>query len=345
MSTPPPNPKSPQVSPVARENNFDLVRLAFAATVVLYHCCAVSQNNALRVFTGAEYLISPVEGFFAISGFLIFASYERSKSVRDYIAKRAWRILPGYWLATCLCLLIAFSFGCFHVGEFLLANLSFLNFLHPGVSGVFTSNFVPAMDGALWTIKVEVSFYVLVPMIVWLCRCLNRDIVLWGLFVASIVFRVVFAKHERLVTQIPGQLSYFVMGGLIYYHLPLFTKYGKWILSAAMLCYLVHYRLRWQFLGPLSIPPLTLGIALLLPVVKGPTRWGDFSYGTYVLHYPIIQLLVSFGIFSAHPWLGVLLTVAIVANLAVFSWFVVEKPSLDHAHARAKRLKSSYASL
>jgi peptidoglycan/LPS O-acetylase OafA/YrhL len=202
-----------------------------------------------------------------------------------------------------------------------------------------------AMDGALWTIKVEVSFYVLVPVIVWLCRRLNVDVVLWALFIASIAFRIVFAKHEKLVIQIPGQLSYFIMGGLIYYHLKFFTKYGKWILPAALLCVLVHYKTGWQFLGPLSIPPLTLGIALLLPVVKGPARWGDFSYGTYVLHFPIIQVLISFGIFSAHPWLGVLLTLTIVAILAAFSWFFVEKPSLDHAHARAQRLKPSFASL
>lgn len=326
-----------KLSPM-RHNNFDIVRLVLAVIVVFVHCFDLSESRSLRVLPHLVSSRMAVEGFFAISGFLIFASYERTPSLLEYCKNRAWRILPGYWLSTVICLLIAFSLRHFHVGKFLLANLTFANFLQPGVPGVFDSN--PgndAMNGSLWTIKIELMFYAAVPVIVWLCRRLHRDAVLWTLFAASVLFRVMFASHEKWALQLPGQLSYFMIGALIYYHLPFFKRQGKWIMLAAALAYGLHAFTGWYFPRPAAIAALTLGAALLLPHIKGPTRWGDFSYGTYILHYPIIQILVAAGLFQWNPWVGLTVAVALVAIAAPLSWFFVEKPSL--AHARSGRLR------
>jgi peptidoglycan/LPS O-acetylase OafA/YrhL len=85
---------------IKRDNNFDIVRLLLAETVVLFHAHHLSAQPALKIlpkmFSGGL----AVEGFFAISGFLIFSSYERATSLGDYSMKRAARILPGYWLST-----------------------------------------------------------------------------------------------------------------------------------------------------------------------------------------------------------------------------------------------------
>src|ERR1700712_2005345 len=154
-----------------RNNNFDIVRLLLASIVVFVHCADLSLSPSLVVIRRTLSATMPVEGFFAISGFLIFASYDRCKSLAEYFSNRAYRILPGYWLSTVICLVIAFSVGSFQVGGFLLANLTFLNYLHPGIPGVFESNpDNPFMNGALWTIKIEVMFYIAVPIIVWFCR-------------------------------------------------------------------------------------------------------------------------------------------------------------------------------
>ena len=323
---------------IRRENNFDIVRLALAMDVVLFHSSALSDSPALAWLPAYASGQMAVEGFFAISGFLIFASYERCTSLGDYIQKRAYRILPAYWLATVLCLLIAFSYGRFQVGGFLFANLTFATYLHPGVPGVFQSNHETAMNGALWTIKIELMFYVAVPLIVWLCRRLHRDAVLWALFAASIFYRV--HVNGKFALQLPGQLSYFMIGALVHYHLDFFMRYGRWLVAAAALFYGIHVWTGWFFLRPLAIAPLTLGAALLLPHIQGPTRWGDFSYGSYVLHWPIIQVLVTTGLYRFHPWLGLLVGIVLVFAGAIFSWFLVEKPSLAHAHARSRSGKA-----
>lgn len=325
---------------MSRKNNFDIIRLLLAAVVVFFHVGYLSGNplfdNLPRYFSGHL----AVEGFFAISGFLIFASYERSSSLQDYYIKRAARILPGYWLSTAFCLAIAFSYGSFHVGKFLFANLTFANFLAGSIPGVFESNTLTGMNGALWTIKIEVMFYILVPVIVWLCRRLNRDAVLWTLFGLSIIYRVATASHSTFALQLPGQLSFFMIGALIHYHLEFFMEQGKWLTLGAVLLYLGHIATGWFALRPAAIATLTLSASLLAPTIKGPTRWGDFSYGIYVLHWPIIQLFVAAGLYRAHPWVALTLTLGTIAIAAVCSWFVVEKPSLAFAHSR--RIKNRY---
>jgi peptidoglycan/LPS O-acetylase OafA/YrhL len=326
-----------------RENNFDILRLLLATVVVFFHVGYVSYSplfeNLPRYFSGHL----AVEGFFAISGFLIFASYERSSSLRDYFIKRAARILPGYWLAAAFCLFIAFCYGSFHVGPFLFANLTFANFLAPSVPGVFPLNPNTVMNGALWTIKIEVMFYILVPVIVWLGRRLHRDAVLWSLFVLSILYRVAMADHNTLALQLPGQLSFFIIGALIHYHLRFFEEHGHWFALGAALLYLAHIATGWFVFRPAGVATLTLWASLLLPVVKGPTRWGDFSYGIYVLHWPIIQVIVALGLYRSHPWAALVLTLAAIATAAPLSWFLVEKPSLALAHSR--RIKTQYPAI
>lgn len=324
-----------------RANNFDIVRLTLALTVVLFHIPGVSQSDELAVlgkYTSGELA---VQGFFAISGFLIFASWERATSLRDYVIKRAARILPGYWVATAFCIAVAFWYRSFHVGSFLLANLTFLNFLHPQIDGVFDeAPYTPIMNGALWTIKIELMFYAVVPLIVWLCRRLrHRDLVLWGFFAGSVAVHLFLPPRSKWQVELPGQLCYFMIGALIHYHLEWFYRRGWWLMGAAVACYGLHLWTGWFLFRPLAIPTLILGAALLLPVLRGPTRWGDFSYGTYVLHWPIIQCVVATGLYQFHPWAAAAITVLLVEAGAVISWFLVEKPSLARAHAHTTRLK------
>jgi peptidoglycan/LPS O-acetylase OafA/YrhL len=59
---------------VVRKNNFDIVRLTLASVVVLVHSEALSDSPALAIIPRLVSSLVAVEDFFAISGFLIFAS-------------------------------------------------------------------------------------------------------------------------------------------------------------------------------------------------------------------------------------------------------------------------------
>ena len=69
------------------KNNFDLLRLIFAVFVVITHSYILSGNPndffwQMTKQTTLSYI--GVAGFFVISGYLIFKSFERSKNISDF---------------------------------------------------------------------------------------------------------------------------------------------------------------------------------------------------------------------------------------------------------------------
>src|SRR5919202_6902091 len=228
--------------PRLSKNNFDLLRFLFAATVCIFHAYALSGEN-LPGWMAA--VLSPkvaVEGLFVVSGFLVIMSYERSSSTLSYINKRVRRVYPAYFVVVMLCALSLWTVSShnlehyFSLGwlKYVVANLAFLNFLQPTLPGVFEGNRFHAVDGALWTLKVEVMFYAAVPIIVYLVRRYGRLPILISLYLSSVAYvslmtlqaeRTGSGMYEELVRQLPGELAYF-MAGASFYFLPSFFLKG-----------------------------------------------------------------------------------------------------------------------
>ena len=182
------------------KNNLDCLRLILASIVALFHLHVLSGIATFECF--ATYL-SPgfaVRGFFVISGMLIYRSYTRSSSIKSYFEKRIRRIYPAYFTIIVVAAFALFPLSTapasryFGVGmlKYLAANLVFLNFLFPWLPGVFTHVPNSAVNGALWTLKVEVVFYLFVPVLHWLCERLGTKAVLGTLFLLSSVWKYTF---------------------------------------------------------------------------------------------------------------------------------------------------------
>ena len=54
-------------------------------------------------------------------------------------------------------------------------------------------------------------------------------------------------------------------------------------------------------------------------------KYGDFSYGIYILHFPVIQLLLFPGWFRDSPWCFLMTVVLITTSSAIALWHLVEK--------------------
>ena len=214
------------------KNNFDLLRLLFAGTVCLVHAATLSGYQQLGGIAAVLSSEAAVRAFFVVSGFLIFMSFERSSSLAAYAGKRVRRIYPAYFAVVMLCAIglaavsskgIAAYFSFAWV-KYVLANLTFLNFVQPTLPGVFESNNMPAVNGALWTLKIEAMFYLSVPFFVFLFRRFARLPILVLVYCLSVAYAGLMATlaertgsgmYVELGRQLPGQLSYFMSGPLV----------------------------------------------------------------------------------------------------------------------------------
>lgn len=215
-------------------NNFDAIRFALAFVVFLVHSYELSRAEGIRFITLLFSSEIAVQAFFVVSGFLIFMSYEKSGSLKKYAVKRARRIYPAYVTVVVLSALLGFFVSSLDAKlyfstdllRYLVANLAFLNFLHPNLPGVFEGNTYTEVNGALWTLKIEVLFYLSVPLFVLLFRKMGTLRVIVGVYALSLLYQMLMyslaAETGRnmymvLARQLPGQLSYFMAGAAIYY--------------------------------------------------------------------------------------------------------------------------------
>ncbi|MGC1737763.1 acyltransferase family protein, partial [Mycobacterium sp.] len=158
-----------------RRNALNAWRLTLALGVIVWHSYKLTGRDVY--FPPARQLISEiwVDGFFAISGFLITSSWLRDPRMRDYVVARGLRILPGFY--TCL---IVTAFVIAPVGvtiqggsgaklllsrapfEYVVKN-SAVSMLQFDIGG--TPHGIPwpgAWDGSLWTLGYEMFCYVAV---------------------------------------------------------------------------------------------------------------------------------------------------------------------------------------
>ena len=89
-----------------RQNNFDLLRLLAALSVILSHSFLLAENSQdhdpLMIVTGGQAILglAGVFVFFTVSGYLVSQSFATTRPPIVFLAKRALRIFPG--LIACL---------------------------------------------------------------------------------------------------------------------------------------------------------------------------------------------------------------------------------------------------
>jgi peptidoglycan/LPS O-acetylase OafA/YrhL len=220
------------------------------------------------------------------------------------------------------------------LAKYLVANLLFLNFLAPNLPGVFEGNPLTTVNGALWTLKVEVMFYVSVPLIAWIAKRHGHALTLTSIYAASIAYAVVM-KHfhattgrefyEILARQLPGQLTYFVIGMALYHWRDKVPQMRTALFPSLLILWFVHDPILRLVAGPAALGLIVISIATAIPAMGNFGRFGDLSYGVYILHFPILQTLIALQLFPRTGWQGVCLATALVIPAAFLSWHLIEK--------------------
>ena len=327
---------------MTHSNNFDFLRFLFSFLVVIGHTIILSEQPEFQNSFFAAMPNYSVLGFFIISGFLIYSSYERSKNLKKYFFNRAKRILPAYFFVVLFFAFFLFLFSAVTLKEYFSfswmkyvgVNLIFLNFIQPCIDFVFTNNMTCAVNGSLWTIKVEVMFYLFIPILFYFIRKLNttnKNVAIIGLYVFSMVYFSVLTSVNQglLAKQLPGFLNYFATGMLLYVNKEFFSKYIYYLLPAAVVVLILEKAVILQSIfTPLAIGIIIFWFAFSKIPLKNFGKYGDFSYGMYLVHFPIIQIFTQEGFYEKYSYLGFALSTAAVFIFSVIIWNVIEKNAL-----------------
>jgi peptidoglycan/LPS O-acetylase OafA/YrhL len=155
------------VSPAPKRLDvFDGLRGIAILLVVWYHARLVSGQGAgiLSGFVDAGFL--GVDLFFFISGFCLFFPYARAMFQKreapgwqHFVERRALKIVPSYLFALGLFTLI-YRMRFSSPQDALVQIAAHLTFLHTLSASTFGT-----ISGPLWTIGIEVQFYMLFPLL------------------------------------------------------------------------------------------------------------------------------------------------------------------------------------
>lgn len=341
-------------------NNFDLMRFWLAFIVFLSHSYQLSHMAALSILEEVFSSEIAVKSFFIISGFLIFMSYENSKSNKSYFVKRIKRIYPAYFFIILICTFLGSAlsslswldyFSSLQVLKYVIANLLFVNFLQPNLPGVFEHNTLQAVNGALWTLKVEVIFYIFVPIAVYGFRKWGRWPLLIIFYFSSLAYSITmqhFAQktgasfYLELQRQFPGQIIYFIAGATAYYYFNYFVKYAHFLIVLAVFAFILRSWLPWTGIQPLALGIIVIYLAYVVPALGHFNKYGDFSYGIYIVHFPLLQTIIAYNGFNQNSWLTLLWATFMVMMAAFFLWHVVEKRFLRKSSHYSSATSSAF---
>lgn len=333
------------------QNRFDLLRLVFATGVFVYHGVAIAALDVNGVWEARLGQVAElcIQGFFVVSGALVYGSWERSRGIADYTGKRVRRLYPAYLVVILVPAAVSFylSSDLRGVGEYLAANAVFLNFLEPNLPGLFEDNRFTEVNGALWTLKIEVMFYIALPVLAlilarmrsfWWLGLLTLYIggVLWTL---SLPILIDGDMGERLARQLPGQMAYFA-SGMALWKLWSFAKtrpIAIALVGVALLTVSLSIQ-HGEVIRAVALALLIGGLAFAPGPQLNAARWGDVSYGVYIVHFPVLQAMVTLGAFvTLGAVAGLALAFALVFGLSFVLWWLVEKPALrsDSHYRRA----------
>lgn len=330
-----------------KENNFDLARLFLSTVVLFQHFSLLTAIPSFKFFQTFTWILQPVESFFVISGFLISLSYTRSQSLASYFSKRIRRILPAYITVVILSSIAGlflttkgyFSYFSLDFFKYLFSNLTFLNFIQPSLPGVFSQNPIPGpVNGSLWTIKLEVMFYLVLPFLFYL---LNRFslLVLPAIYSLSVLYfyslqnlAITLNKPflQEVSRQLPGYLSYFVCGITIFLMYKKFKEYKYILLAIAITFYALSkiYVNIFFFFNPIALSIVIIYLCNEFIYLGNWGKYGDFSYGIYIWHFPVIQTLIQLKFNNLNSLLFLSIVISISTILSVISWHCIEKPFL-----------------
>jgi peptidoglycan/LPS O-acetylase OafA/YrhL len=295
-----------------------------------------------------------VDGFFALSGFLIADSWLLSDGFIAFFRKRALRIYPAFLVVSAVCLLLFGPLAADDPRLYLRGASYFAGYtfraatLQPiSIPGVLGHVPVPGeINWSTWTIQFEWWCY-LGLAVLGSTGVLRRRGLVTALLIACFTL---YALQEHHVGGLDRWPAFFAWGllpvplGMEWPRLATFFLGGVWF-------YLYRERIPYSchvFYAALLVLAISAaaghGLSLVLPAfgiyslfyvafnrrlkLTRLTPRSDISYGSYLYAYPIQQLIILHWGALLNPYTLMFAACLITGLFAWLSWRFVEEPCL-----------------
>ena len=333
-----------------KNNNFDFLRFLFSIFVVVSHAYPLSGNDEsmqwIYQITNGQTVLARLGlyGFFIISGFFIFKSLERSKSLWVYYKKRFLRLFPALFFVLLITLILApFVYqGTIpfyknqDVYSYLPNNLSLYNF-QAVIEGIFDNNPYHSINGSLWTIRYEFSLYIGLSLLYFFRKDSRITKVLLVACLAILLLIVNFFMEKFGGSSVLGMIGYeildlgtFFVCGSVMAALGFEKLKHSWLflISISILILSIHFNF-FNAVKHVVLPVIVLIIGYTpLPFFSTFGKIGDMSYGIYIYSFPVQQTLMYFFAFGLYEFMCWSVFISIV--LGYLSWHLVEKKALKY---------------
>jgi len=340
-----------------RDNAFALVRLVLAALVIVAHAPELLDGDRhrellTRAFGAISFGELAVDGFFALSGFLLAQSWQKSPHLVRYLARRVLRIHPGFLLAFAVSVLGVGTLGAANPRDYFAALdpakllPQALTLGMPMTPSTFVGTFFPDVNGAMWTIRYEFLCYLSIPML-GLVGLLHRPRAL--VLVVAVALAASFATPEimhatglhaeeglgRHVARALWLGGYYVTGACAATWVDRLPLRGDLAFLATVVlaaCLALLGKRGEALAAPAAVYVLIYAGESGLAFAKHAFRETDVSYGTYLYAWPIAKLLIAASP-GISPWVLAASTLPLSLGAGWLSWILVERPVLRRSGA------------
>lgn len=286
--------------------------------------------------------------FFLISGFVIPFSIIKL-DWKKFVINRFFRIMPTYVVGFSITLIAIFLCGIYFRNQFPYHAKEVIIHYLPGLHDIFHYT---SIDGIIWTLEIEIKFYVICALAAHLFQSGNCKVFLIPAFL-GISGILLNPKLTALASQSPSLLFnllyvyilvspyiVFMFIGVVFnyvfrkiiepekaiFFITLFLILSALIAKSGIFIYSLKYA--WSY----GFALLTFAFAFANQQLFQSNRivnfMSDISYPLYVIHgvagYSLLRILLDMGL---KPWVSLLITTFIAVLLAFLLHKLIELPS------------------
>ena len=343
---------------VRAPRGFDYIRIGLSICVLTSHSFDLADPLAAKIWTQsspfAAFKLAILPMFFAVSGFLVTGSLVRARTIAGFATLRVVRLFPAWAMEVFLSALLLgplvttvgladyFSHPLFHA--YFLNLLGDPQYLLPGV---FEGHPRPEVNGQLWTLPYELWCYGALAMLGLAGLLRRRRMAIWILvsFTLAVWLLGLATPPPRGPWLYSSSLvSAFAAGVVLFLYRDRLPWDGRWGGASLALTALLYLNSHTRALAMIPIAYWVVWLGLFNPRATWIAGRHDFSYGVYLLSYPIQQLLWTWPRFR--PWY-MNMTFGLVLTLlaAAFSHHFVEQPAMRRRRDAVRWVEASVAQL